>query len=397
MIFNFIRNIIYRILRFIVRIYMRIKYGFKATKFRGLKGPYIVLINHVSILDPLMISLSFKDEIRFLASDIIFDGSLGSKFVQSIFRPISIAKGSSDAGSVKAILKAVKNGDIIGIFPSGNTTYSGRTSKTQPTTYKLIKKLNVPCVLYRTDGLYGVDPRWGKQTRKGKSMGEVKRVLMPDELSKMSVDEIKEVVDATLSTPMEFLSLSSYKSKASAEYLERVLYLCPDCGSISSLYSEKDTISCTKCGYSASYGTDLRLAKIKGEKDYDVVSDWFYDQLEFLKNVDLNNYESDEVIFSDEGTRVSTKGKCEKRKLICENVTLSLTKEKLCFGDDYIEIGNITNIAPQNRNTMIVYTASGVTYVFNGTARTNHYKYISFITHIKFITYGENKYGFLEL
>ncbi len=384
------------ILRLPVKAMVKIRYGFSGKVYRGIKPPYIILFNHVSLLDPLQVVQSFRHPIYFVASDFIFNKTKGSRIMQYLVSPISITKGSADVQTVKDIMSIVKQGGAVGLFPAGNTTYSGHEPYIPPSTYKLVKKLKVPVVLYRTDGLYGVDPRWGRELRRGKATGQVQRVLTVAELASMTTDEIAKVVRDNLQTPDNRLALGTYRSKHHAEYLERALFWCPQCHSMHSMHSSGDTFSCTSCGFSAVYHSDLTFTTNNPQYNYRRVSHWFDAQKQYIQQFDISKFDTNTPIFSDEGDSLYYKAKYQQKELIQQNITTTMYTDRLVMGDTVLPIMDIQGIAMQNRGRILIYSGDN-TYMLLGQDRTCHYKYLAMNIHLHNLATGENNYELLGL
>lgn len=63
-----------------------------------------------------------------------------------------------------------------------------------PRTGQLVKDSGAGLITFRTVGGYFKDPRWAKHSRRGRMRGSVVREYMPEELQRMSVDEINEAI-----------------------------------------------------------------------------------------------------------------------------------------------------------------------------------------------------------
>ncbi len=119
-----IKNFFKIIARFFVRggIYIYCKIVYKA-KIKGLKNvpkgePLIFCGNHRNYVDPPLIVATAKRNIRFIAKEELgknpFFGFLGI-----IFNGIYVKRDSKDIGALKEVLKGLKKGDCIAIFPEG--------------------------------------------------------------------------------------------------------------------------------------------------------------------------------------------------------------------------------------------------------------------------------------
>lgn len=81
-------------------------------------GACLVCLNHISAWDPLVVGMTLKRKVRFLAKSELMKIPLVGWFLKSI-GTIPIKRGASDVGAIKASLRTLKDGEALGIFPTG--------------------------------------------------------------------------------------------------------------------------------------------------------------------------------------------------------------------------------------------------------------------------------------
>ena len=81
-------------------------------------GPCMVCLNHISAWDPPVVVLSFKRRVRFMAKHELFKIPVVS-WVLKAMDTIPLKRGASDIAAFKVALGALKNGEVLGIFPTG--------------------------------------------------------------------------------------------------------------------------------------------------------------------------------------------------------------------------------------------------------------------------------------
>ena len=220
-------------------------------------------------------------------------------------------------------LRVAKEGGTIGVFPEGNRTYSGHTEYINPAIIMLAKKMSLPIALFKIEGGYGVAPRWGDTTRKGKMRAYVSRVIEPEEYKALSDDEFTKLINDELYVDEARVD-GEYTHKRLAEYLERAIYYCPKCG-LSTFESHGDKMECKKCGLKVKYLPTKELQGVNCELPYRFVADWYEDQMRFVNKLDLLSHTS-EPIYCEKGAIDEVIVYKNKQK-ISENVEISL------FGD----------------------------------------------------------------
>ncbi|MBR4692808.1 MAG: 1-acyl-sn-glycerol-3-phosphate acyltransferase [Oscillospiraceae bacterium] len=244
----------------IVKVFLRLHYGpFDFAPAPELEGGYIVLPNHSCGADQFFVAFSFiKKHMYYVASEHAFRKKLLGAIMRWTTGPISRVKGTVAASTVLSILRWLRQGVPICIFPEGNRTWDGRSLPLHPTTAKLLKTAGVPVVTYRIEGGYLTDPRWSKTLRRGRLRGGVVHVYPPEELKKMSLPEINARISADLwvdTDESQSREHIPYKGKRLAEGLEEALFLCPKCGGIGTLHGKGSVFACS-CGLRAVYGED---------------------------------------------------------------------------------------------------------------------------------------------
>ena len=241
-------RVIIEILRPFFTLYLKIKYKFTHDKAIKMPEGSVVLCNHTTTLDPFMLNILFKQNIYFMASKDIFNHRFTGGLIKFLVNPIPKEKGNkSDIAAIKNCMRVAKEKGCIGIFPEGNRTLSGKLGYIDFSIVKLIKALKKPLVICNISGGYPTDPRWGAKIRKGKIHASIREIYQYDEISSMDNEELYKLIVEKL-TVDDYNYYPVYKGKNTAEHLERVLYICPICGHMHSIYTKGNMIYCKDCG-----------------------------------------------------------------------------------------------------------------------------------------------------
>lgn len=78
----------------------------------------ILAINHTSNLDAAVLGINLPIKINFLGKQELFKSKLGNWFYTKM-GVIKVFRGKADLNAVRTILRRLKKGKAIGIFPSG--------------------------------------------------------------------------------------------------------------------------------------------------------------------------------------------------------------------------------------------------------------------------------------
>jgi len=122
------------------------------------EGPALLVCNHVSYMDALIVAGCVRRPIRFVMYYRIFDVPV----MRFIFRParaIPIAGAKEDAAllarAFDAIDAALAEGDVVCIFPEGGLPRDGAIAPFRPGVERILERRSVPVVPMALRGLWG--------------------------------------------------------------------------------------------------------------------------------------------------------------------------------------------------------------------------------------------------
>ena len=249
--------IFWHTLRPLVKIYLFFKFGYQCKKAENLPEKYIVLANHNTDYDPLLVAASFPRHMYFVASEHVARWGFLSKLLLYWLAPIIRYKGTTATVTVMEMLRKVKDGSNVCMFAEGARSWDGVTAEFLPSTGKVIKSARCGLVTYRLEGGYFASPRWSTSgTRKGRFFGAPVNIYTKEQIASMSVEEINQAIARDLHEDAYERQLESpahYRGKNLAEGMENLLYICPECGGIDTFHSHDDTVTCGKCNFTFRY------------------------------------------------------------------------------------------------------------------------------------------------
>lgn len=250
-------NFFWKTLRFPVMIFCKLKFGYTFKVAKDLPDHYIVLSNHTTDYDCVLVACSFKKQMYYVASEHIARWKHGFKLLNWALAPILRKKGTSAASAIIDILRKVRKGANVCMFAEGVRSWDGLSCPITSTTGGLVKAARCGLVTYRISGGYFTSPMWStKNTRRGYLHGEPVHVFTAEQIAAMSEDEVNRIIREDLYEDAYARQLEKpikYKGKRLAESMENLLYLCPCCGGEDTLRSKNDRVFCTSCDLSFTY------------------------------------------------------------------------------------------------------------------------------------------------
>lgn len=338
--------IVYSLLWQPVRLFLRLKFGYTCTVAKDLPENYIVLSNHVTDYDPLLVGASFKRQMYFVASEHVGRWGLASKLLDFGFAPILRKKGMSAASAILDVLRKLKKGENVCMFAEGVRTWDGVTCPIAETTGQMVKRAGCALVTYKIKGGYFLSPGWCSGTRRGWCHGAVTAVYPKEQLAAMSADEINEIIRRDLHEDAYERQLTDpkpYRCKALAESFENLLYICPKCGAHDTIRTAGNRITCTACDLDASLDEYGQLSGMPHTTVRELAA-WQREQTAKAAALPETVYSVPEaklVCVGEDGVRDVASG------------ALSLSRETLACGDFRAPTASLSGLALHGRRALV--------------------------------------------
>jgi 1-acyl-sn-glycerol-3-phosphate acyltransferase len=120
-------------------------------------GPVLVLANHQSMFDPVLVGLSSRRYLSFLARDTLFAQPVLGPAIRSL-GAVPIDRGVGKEG-LQSVLAALAAGRAVLMFPEGERTHSGAVQPLKPGVSLLVRRVTCPIVPV---GIAGCYEAWGR-------------------------------------------------------------------------------------------------------------------------------------------------------------------------------------------------------------------------------------------
>ena len=246
-------DIALRILRPIGFVWMRLDIQKKLTSYVDFsrKEPFVLVGNHTYLFDVVQIAIHFKITPAIVAQEYLLSAKGLRWLLLNVANVIPKSKGSADVRTIRKIMQYVKKGYPIMLMPEGDSTFFGRTGYIEPSTGKLIKKLNLDVILAKNKGGYLSRPRWATALRGNRYIDlTYSTLLTKEQVASMTADQIQQELEAGLQhNDYEWQHQSKHKfsGERMAEGFDNVIYRCPVCGAFHSFVVKQNEIQCQSC------------------------------------------------------------------------------------------------------------------------------------------------------
>ena len=123
-------------------------------------GGGLVLVNHQSFLDPMLVGLPLKRPISYLARDSLFRVPVIGRILRKTY-VVPINRDSASTASIRSCLQRMDNGFLVGVFPEGTRSTDSSVGDFKPGFISLIRRAKVPVYPVGIAGAHDAMPRGG--------------------------------------------------------------------------------------------------------------------------------------------------------------------------------------------------------------------------------------------
>lgn len=180
------RNLVWRVIQLHCWIFFKIWFRFRAKGFENLPPDGAMLLsNHQSFLDPLLIGVLLKRPVSFLARDSLFRIPVIGWILRSTY-VMPISRESAGTESMKKSIARLEDGYYVGLFPEGTRSHDGSVGSIKPGFIAIIRRAQVPIVPVGIAGAYEAMPRRSRFIRPVKIHLVYGAPIEVDEIQKLS-------------------------------------------------------------------------------------------------------------------------------------------------------------------------------------------------------------------
>lgn len=138
------------------RVFFRARvFGLEKSK---ISGGVLFCSNHQSFFDPIIVGMTSRRRLSFLARDTLFRSWIGAKVLR-FYGSIPVQREGNSLGAIRATLKQLKSSEAVLIFPEGTRTQDGSLLPLRPGFCAIARRGKVPILPVAIDGAYDAWPR----------------------------------------------------------------------------------------------------------------------------------------------------------------------------------------------------------------------------------------------
>jgi 1-acyl-sn-glycerol-3-phosphate acyltransferase len=165
------RNLLWRTLQVILQNVLCFWLGYRARGMGNIppSGGGLMVVNHQSFLDPVLVGLPLTRPISFLARDNLFRVPVLGWVLNNMYA-MPINREAASTASIREAIRRLKFGFLVGIFPEGTRTTDGTVGELKPGFLALMRRSKQPVYPIGISGAFEAMPRgsfmlWPRRVR----------------------------------------------------------------------------------------------------------------------------------------------------------------------------------------------------------------------------------------
>ncbi len=151
-------------------------------------GGALLLSNHQSYMDPLLMGVAVRRPLTFMAREPLFRNPLFSALIRSL-GAFPVRQGAPDKSSIRQAIHLLKSGRFVALFPEGTRTWDGKVQPIRGGFRLLVRRANVPVIPVALQGAFEAWPRVRRLPRPGRIRVRFGRAIPPEEMEHWSDEE----------------------------------------------------------------------------------------------------------------------------------------------------------------------------------------------------------------
>lgn len=121
------------------------------------EGGLILASNHVSYLDPIVLGITMKRKVYFIAKKEAFSNIFGNILLKNL-NAFPVDRGKNDIRSLKKSLNILEEKKVLGIFPEGTRSLDGELQELKLGIIKIAMRTGVPILPVGIIGTHKIYP-----------------------------------------------------------------------------------------------------------------------------------------------------------------------------------------------------------------------------------------------
>ena len=182
--------------RLLCRLYTTLTFDLKVYGLHHvpLTGGALVVSNHQSYLDPVLLGAQLQRPMSYMARATLFRNRLFNWLITNL-NAFPVRRGEGDIGAVKETIRRLHEGHVLAMFPEGTRSITGEIKSLEAGIALLIRRADVPVIPAVIEGSFQAWPKGAKLPRRH----PIRVVFGPAlKLDGLRANQILQVIESSL-------------------------------------------------------------------------------------------------------------------------------------------------------------------------------------------------------
>jgi 1-acyl-sn-glycerol-3-phosphate acyltransferase len=124
-------------------------------------GGVLLVSNHQSYLDPVLLAVWLKRPMSYLAKSELFRNPAFAWLIRAL-NAFPLRQGKGDKGAIEETIRRLQQGHLLAVFPEGTRSEDGELQPIQRGVALVVRRANVPIIPVVLDGSFQAWPKGSK-------------------------------------------------------------------------------------------------------------------------------------------------------------------------------------------------------------------------------------------
>lgn len=166
------------------------------------RGGVLLAANHQSYLDPVVGGVGIPRECSFIARETLFRNPYFGRLIRYV-NAFPVRRGEADVTAVKELLRRLRDGKVVMIFPEGTRSVDGELKPLNPNSLEMGRRAKVPIVPLLIDGSFRAFPRGHAFPRPYRIHVVYGEPVTPEDMEGLASEALVEIVTTRLRAALE--------------------------------------------------------------------------------------------------------------------------------------------------------------------------------------------------
>jgi 1-acyl-sn-glycerol-3-phosphate acyltransferase len=127
------------------------------------RGGVLIVANHQSFLDPIMLAVNIPRAVSFLAKSELFENKYFGRLIRGV-NAFPVRQGEGDVGAVRETIKRLQEGHVLIMFPEGGRSEDGKLAPMEKGVGLIIRRAG-PAVKVVPAAIDGAFEAWSRHRK----------------------------------------------------------------------------------------------------------------------------------------------------------------------------------------------------------------------------------------